>query len=296
MTVFINKIKNKLYSYLIRALNSVLLFFKIYPKVLDSHKSIQIIIDKQLSISRFGDGELMIIRGKGWGFQNYDSELAKRLKEVLNSDNSNIGICIPDVFKDTSRFTKFVRKFWHQQVLLNLHSWNKFTLKDKLYFDSLITRFYMDMNDKAVFPETSVKLLKNIWERKDLLIVEGQGSRLGYKNDLFDNTKSVKRILCPAENAFSKYNQILELSERHAKDKLVLIALGMTATVLSFDLANKGFRAIDIGHIDVEYEWYKMKAIKKVPVKYRYMNEVSSRDVEEIKDNEFTNQVIAEII
>lgn len=297
MTITIlKKIIYRLNTYLMRAVNLILLFFKQYPNVQDSHQSIQTIIDKQLSVSRFGDGELMIIRGKGWGFQKYDSELAKRLQEVLNSNNPNIAICIPDVFKDGSRFTKFVEKFWHQQLLYNLYFWNKYTLKDKLYYDSLMTRFYMDLEDKVAFPERSVTLLKKIWENQDLLIVEGVSSRLGYQNDLFDNAKSIQRILCPAENAFSKYDQILEVSAKHAKDKLVLLALGMTATVLSFDLSNKGFRSIDIGHIDVEYEWYKMKAIKKVPVKYRYVNEVSSREFEDIKDNEFMNQIIAEII
>lgn len=32
--------------------------------------------------------------------------------------------------------------------------------------------------------------------------------------------------------------------------RLILIALGMTATVLAYDLSKAGFWAIDIGHID----------------------------------------------
>lgn len=272
------------------------MLFEKYPDVLDSHKSINIIIDNRLSVSRFGDGELMIIRGKGWGFQKYNKELANRLAEVLKSNNPNIAICIPDVFRDQSRFVDFARNFWGNQVLDNLYHWNKNTKKNKVYLDALFTRFYMDLNDKVNFPESSVCLVKQIWENLDLLIIEGKGSRLGYKNDLFDNAKSIERILCPAENAFSKYNEILELSEKHAKNKLVLIALGMTATILSFDLAKKGFWAIDIGHIDIEYEWYKMKATSKVPIKYRYVNETSSRVIYELKDKEFESQVIAKVV
>ena len=279
-----------------RLVNSVLLLFKIYPKVLDSHTSINIITDKRLSVSRFGDGELMIIRGKGWGFQKYNRELANRLAEVLKSNNPNIAICIPDVFRDQSRFVDFARKFWHHQVLNNLYHWNKYTIKNKVYLDALFTRFYMDLKDKIHFPKSSIYLIKKLWEDQDLLIIEGKGSRLGYKNSLFDNTKSIERILCPAENAFSKYDEILELSERHAKNKLVLVALGMTATVLSYDLAKKGFWAIDIGHIDIEFEWHKMKATSKVPVKHRYMNETSSRVIDELKDKEFESQIIAEVV
>jgi glycosyltransferase family protein len=284
------KIIEKVYSYILRLINFSLLVLNRYPNVLNSYESVNVIVEKRLSVSRFGDGELNIIKGTG-----YDSELARRLVEVLRSNDPGIAICIPDVFKDRSRLTDSARKFWFDQVLNNLFQWNKYTINNKSYLDALFTRFYMDLNDKEKLPESSVNLLKKIWDKYDLLIIEGAGSRLGYQNDLFVNAKSIKRILCPAENAFSKYNQILELSEKYAKDKLVLIALGMTATVLAYDLARKGFRAIDLGHIDIEYEWYKMKATKKVPVKYRYMNEVSVREFDELKDMAFTSQILAEI-
>lgn len=295
MIDILKKVLNKLHYYKRKVYNNILLGFNKYPYVIDSHETINIIIDSKLSVSRFGDGELMIIRGKGWGFQRYDVKLAKRLAEILNSDDPGIAICIPDVFKDRSRFTGSVRQFWHNQILDNLYHWNKYTLKNKIYLDALFTRFYMDLKDKVGFPEQSLRLLKRIWDYKDLLIIEGAGSRLGYKNDLFENAKSVQRILCPAENAFSKYNQILEMSKKYAAGNLVLIALGMTATVLAYDLAKEGFRAIDIGHIDIEYEWYRMKATTKVPVLHRYMNEVSCREFDEIRDESFVNQILAEI-
>jgi len=41
------------------------------------------------------------------------------------------------------------------------------------------------------------KKLKKIWDGKDIIIIESEKSRLGVGNDLFDNTKSIKRILCP---------------------------------------------------------------------------------------------------
>jgi hypothetical protein len=40
-------------------------------------------------------------------------------------------------------------------------------------------------------------------------------------------------------------------------DKLILIALGPTATVLAYDLAKKGYQAIDIGHLPSCYEVVK---------------------------------------
>lgn len=59
------------------------------------------------------------------------------------------------------------------------------------------------------------------------------------------------------------------------KDGLVLAALGMTATVLCYDLAKKGYQAIDIGHVDVEYSWFLMGAKNKCPVPGKAVNEVN---------------------
>ena len=81
---------------------------------------------------------------------------------------------------------------------------------------------------------------------------------------IFDNTNSIERILCPPVNAFEKYDTILEQVKKYGTQKLILIALGHTATVLTYDLAIAGYQAIDIGHVDIEYEWYKLGAKRKL--------------------------------
>ena len=78
---------------------------------------------------------------------------------------------------------------------------------------------------------------------------------LGVGNDLFGNAGSIQRILAPAENAFSKYPQILDACMEQPEDSLFLLALGPTATVLASDLCKAGRQAVDIGHVDLEYEW-----------------------------------------
>lgn len=133
-----------------------------------------------------------------------------------------------------------------------------------LFGDSLFIRFYMNCKDisrRAKF----VEKLKKLWDKEDLLIVEGKYSRFGIGNDLFDNAKSIKRILCPKENAFDRYTQILACIMENYKGELVILAVGMTATVLVYDLAKCGIRALDLGHIDIEYEWFRMGATHKVP-------------------------------
>ena len=61
--------------------------------------------------------------------------------------------------------------------------------------------FYHKFKDKSHVPK-HIKKLKKIWEGRDILIVEGEKSRIGIGNDLFNNTKSIKRIICPAKHAF----------------------------------------------------------------------------------------------
>lgn len=86
-----------------------------------------------------------------------------------------------------------------------------------------------------------------------ILIVEGKYSRLGVGNDLFAAADSIQRILGPEKNAYDKYDELLEAAKQNGKGKLILIALGMTATVMAHDLAREGYWAIDIGHIEVHH-------------------------------------------
>jgi glycosyltransferase family protein len=121
----------------------------------------------------------------------------------------------------------------------------------------------MDYNDKR----KSIKYferIKNIWDEREVVIVERKKRRLGVGNDLFENSKSIQRIICPSINAFSNYTEILNEVKKLDKSKLILIALGPTATVLAYDLSIAGYQAIDIGHIDIVYEWYLKKSIIKL--------------------------------
>ena len=131
---------------------------------------------------------------------------------------------------------------------------------DSLYGDTNLSRFYMSdphRGNKEYFNKY-IDSLKKIWAQKDLLIVEGSHTRMGIGNDFFDGARSTRRILCPNKNAFSYYTQIKNtVIENASKLDLIICALGPTATVLSADLIVEGYRALDLGHIDIEYEWWE---------------------------------------
>ena len=143
------------------------------------------------------------------------------------------------------------------------------------YGDGQLTRFYMAFKDKTDIGY-KIKRFKEIWENQQLLIVEGKDTKLGVGNDLFNNVKSIERIICPSKNAFDKYDEIVSTVVNYAKDRLVLIALGPTATVLAHDLSVLNFWAIDIGHIDIEYMWFKNKYSEKREIEGKAVNEAKT--------------------
>ena len=121
----------------------------------------------------------------------------------------------------------------------------------------------------------------------------------GVGNDLFATAQSIERVICPKTNAFARYDEILsEVKTRVESDTLIILALGHTATVLAYDLAALGYQALDLGHIDVEYEWYRMGAKRKVAVPNKYVNEAPQGRIQEVSnlDKQYNSEIVARIL
>lgn len=248
--------------------------------VMSFEDTIEYILKKECSIARFGDGEFgIMMKSNHPDFQKYDEILAKRLEGVACSDNKKLLVCVPYSFISTNDYNEFAKKFWDwwlwdDEHLLKIAKRLKLNVwKKKIFGNAQITRPYMDWIDKQG-AKKRFDLLKSLWEKKDIIIVEGKNTKLGVGNDLFDNTKSIKRIIGPSKNAFLFYDKILEVTKKNASGKLVLIALGPTATILAFDLCMNSIQALDIGHIDIEYEWFLKGANKKEAILGKAVQEI----------------------
>jgi glycosyltransferase family protein len=271
-------------------------FHKVKIKSLD--ETIDDILTHRKSISRYGDGELKMMLNKGnLVFQQESSELSKRLKEVLSSDLDNLIIALPGPLCSVRMENLDSRFFWIAFINLYGNLISEYLDRTRLYGNAGISRFYMGLKDKRLSTQILEKL-KKIWDKKEIFIIEGALSRMGVGNDLFENAARLSRMVCPPENAFEKYDEILEASKKYGKDKLILIALGPTATILSHDLAKSGYWAIDIGHIDVEYMWMLSKAKTKIPIKGRCVSELrGEKDLEipEAYRDYYYNSIVATI-
>lgn len=248
------------------------------------------------SISRYGDGEFDIaFRKKELYFQEYDSELSKYLREILNSNLEKLLVAIPRTLIEIKNLKENEKYFWSRYYLKQKEKLEKNISKDKVYFDSMISRFYMPYINPEENIESIDKLIK-YFSNKKILIIEGENTRFGLGNSLLKNSSEIQRIILPDRNGFRKYKEVIKfVLENFTRDNIILIALGPTATVLAYEFSKEGYQALDIGHLDVEYEWYLLKAKTKVDLQYKTVSEVSEIKEKEILDKKLEDLYLKQI-
>lgn len=268
-----------------------------------SEETIDYILKTDCSIARFGDGEFeMVLQpDRDLGFQKRNGTLSERMRLVLENRNPNLLICIPYTLNDLHGRTKHSRMFWYSWGKRNdqhhriVEMIRRSRTEEYVYGDSQITRPYIayrtGKHAAGIFPA-----LKKIWDGRDILFVEGEKTRLGVGNDLFDNARSIKRVLCPATNAFDHYEEIREAVMRVWNGELILLALGPTATVLAADFADRGMRALDLGHVDIEYEWFLSGAKDHEQVAGKFTNEAEAgHHVADCEDDAYLSQIVGRV-
>ena len=264
--------------------------------VLSIDQSLDYLLEKGASVVRFGDGEMDLVAGRSIVYQDFDPELSARLREIMSMEsNERLMICLPDVFTGLERYSIDAQNFWSLNHLPHFLEKYKNICRAPWYGSTFISRPYIDLEDKTPSAGYFAKL-KQLWKDKDLLIVEGLTSRSGVGNDLFDGARSIKRIICPSRNAYSKLEAIKQAVREHADNRLILTMLGPTAKVLVYDLVQEGYRALDIGHIDSEYEWFQMGASHKVKLSHKHTAEHNfDQDIEFRDDQAYDSQIVANL-
>ncbi len=272
---------------------------KVTPNIISGEILLEKIINDHSSLCRFGDGEFEMIREKErpW-FQKPSNKLSKRLKEILFSEDRLINIAVAQNFVDLEKYKDDAADSIREYMFGDTRDFIlKLMRKDKVYYDTYVTRPYIIYKNREnadrIFP-----LFKEIWKDRDVVIIEGKYSRIAVGNDLMKNVHSISRILCPAQNAWDRYEIILTtVLEKVPEESLICISLGPCATVLAYDLAKQGYQALDIGQIDNEYEWYLREAKERVEIPGKMVAELhKEQDLEMAVGEDYVNQIIAKII
>ena len=265
------------------------------PQVMSVEETRRQVVEEGKSIGRYGDGEFGIIAGVGrWNFQSANPLLAEKLIRVLKATEEKFIVGInPNFYGNMEHLSDAdadgVRAYMRPAVR-KLHA--QLLDPDKIYGQTGINNINSDED---------VSSLRKIWDQKKCIFIEGRHTCMGVGNTLFDNCSSIERIICPAENAVDKYDEIMHEAVKQPKDKLILLALGPTATALAYDLFLEGYQAVDIGHIDLVYEKYirKLDNLEDVSIPFKYCNwdEVGERrQIPESDDDTYKSQIIKEVL
>lgn len=224
-------------------------------KVHSIDETIDELLHTEKSMVRFGDGEIVMIKGVDLMLQKASAEIAEGLKEILAYRYDDLLVTIPGIFDGLSDHHKASRQFWRDHLLFCRKTYETYCNPDRVYYTTFVSRCYYFAKDRTPCDGWFAKIRK-IWENRDVVIVEGTRTHNGVGNDLMDTAHSIERIICPPSDAYSALPAILEACTAYEKDRLFLLSVGVAAKFLAAELFKQGYRVLDIGNLDMEYEWY----------------------------------------
>ena len=170
-----------------------------------------------------------------------------------------------------------------------------------IYENASITR--LTYGFEKSYTVKAFEIWKQILQGESILIVEGEKTRFGVGNDLLSGFNNIKRIIAPKHNAFVRCDEIIEyIVNDKIQHELILVALGPAAKYLVFELFKKGYRCIDIGNLDIEYEWYLRGGYnERTIIPGKYTSEVEGgREVGDHPDKKafehYKSQIVANFI
>lgn len=228
-------------------------------KVHSIDETIDELLHTEKSMVRFGDGEIVMIKGVDLMLQKASAEIADGLKEILAYRYDDLIVTIPGIFDGLSDHHKASQKFWRDHLLFCRKTYETYCNPNRVYYTTFVSRCYYFAKDRTPCDGWFAKIRK-IWENRDVVIVEGSRTHNGVGNDLLDTAKTIERIICPPSDAYGALPAILEACAAYEKDRLFLLSVGVAAKFLAAELFRQGYRVLDIGNLDMEYEWYVRRA------------------------------------
>lgn len=231
------------------------LFYK-FPRVVSVFETLEKLKSNKFSIVRFGDGEIIYLNDHlNLPFQKYDPRLAESYKQILKNNKEGFLVGLPIGYYDINTMSKEGRIFWRSQIVWNYPRFKKYLNLNSIYENASVTR--LTYGFEKTYTEKAFGIWKQILQGESTLIVEGEKTRFGVGNDLLSGFHQIKRIIAPKHDAFERCDEIIEyIVNTKIQHELILVALGPAAKYLVFELFKKGYRCIDIGNLDIEYEWY----------------------------------------
>jgi glycosyltransferase family protein len=217
-------------------------------RVADEWATLRTLCERRASIARYGDGELEIMIGRAIRFQEYDPELARRLRAILRRPSEQFLVGIPNF--SALRIERDQRR----------QSWERY----RLMFSHLVSRGAEYHSAFVSRPSGVIGLVsteyfqafESLWSGRHVVLIHNSAATTGHP--LFRQASRISHIPCPAQQAFRDYSALLESAAAFLAEPgvIFLIAAGPTACVLAWDLAQRGAQALDIGHLTNGYDHF----------------------------------------
>ena len=92
---------------------------------------------------------------------------------------------------------------------------------------------------------------------KEIVIVNCKNALANIKYNIYDNAKQIDYIYIPNKNCYTKTEVVFNEIEKYEKNKLIILQAGPAAKIWASELNQKGYRALDLGHLQKQYDYFK---------------------------------------
>jgi hypothetical protein len=214
-----------------------------YPRnVMEEFATLRRVLEGRLSLTRFGDGEFKLATGRTCVCQEADAGLAARLAEVARTPARRLMTAIPrlhergDLLAASPRLHHFWMKVRDDRCFQGLLS------EEMGYGSSFVTR---GDNAPHILCGEFAGLCRELFRGARVLAVTGQWKSANV--DVTGLAERVERVKAPVRDAWVDYEGLLARCMAAPKGTTFYLSCGPAATVLAFDLAVAGRRALDLG-------------------------------------------------
>ena len=216
------------------------------------------------SFIRYGDSEVLLILGGSEPFQKQSQSLSTHLSRAFLDPDPTLMIGLYDCFSGFPQWRKGAVDWWHKEQRA-YYKWvvDNYDAKRQYYSAMLSSTYVHTFGTQCALLEQIYHTLREIWRGKDIVLVKGDnGQHFDY--DVYDTARSKRTYIVPRYHAWNVYEIAKVQLLNEPIDKLFILTAGPLSRVLVYDLAKSGRRALDLGHLAKDYDFF-MKAQQPVP-------------------------------
>lgn len=221
---------------------------------------IDFLLKRPRSFCRFGDSELEAMLGNDMIFQHGDARLAKILQEALRSNDDGCAVGLSNYYREVSdNSVDFSGRFYYVTSRRYRCIIDQYANHGRSYISPGFTCPYISQKDiDSIHMAKRYEKILRLFEQRNLVVFAGDRVFSKLKYNVFERAKSLQIVQCPTENAFDRYDDILNMAREYPKEEATLcFILGPTATAAAYELSKEGYLAWDIGHIAKDYDAYR---------------------------------------